>query len=241
MTKTRSVENLFDEVAYSEENVTRSFNDIKSNSSFDVQSWLPFISPKYHISPNMSDYLVVPVIICPTDLPNRKNVAFPFKSLVDFNIRRAMPCYKTWKGMPVQIDHINTDVTKAAGVVLDTIIKPIHGVEGNLHKVVALLALDKTKNYDLIQAIKSKRRKYYSMGAVIDTYECSICGMRSKLGKIDTDCGHVSRSSVNLVQTPQGLKAAHYLAHGINGFEVSTVSFPAWASADSTDVKDMGI
>jgi len=235
----RSIEDLFPEVAFSEENVERTFKDVASNSSFDVQNWLPFISNKYYISPNMSDYMIIPVIICPTDIPNRKNVAFPFKSLIDFNISRAMPAYKTWKGMPVQIDHINMDVTKAAGVVLDTIIKPIQGVEGNIHKVVALLAIDKTKNYDLVSAIRSGKRKYYSMGATVDIYECSICGMRSKRGSINTDCGHVDRTKVNLIETRQGLKVAHYLAHGINGFEVSSVSFPAWASADSTDITDM--
>lgn len=241
MTKRHPVEDLFPETAFAQENIERSFKDIQSNSSFDVQGWLPFVSPKYHISDNIADYLVVPVIICPTDLPNRKNVAFPLKSLLEFNIFRGMPAYKTWKGMPVQIDHINTDVTKAAGVVLDTIIKPIHGVEGNIHKVVAMLALDKTKNTDLINAIRTKRRKYYSMGAQIDVYECSICGMRSKRGSINTDCGHVDRASVNFFETRQGLKAAHYLAHGINGFEVSSVPFPAWASADNSDVTDMGI
>jgi hypothetical protein len=179
----------------------------------------------------------------PTDLPNRKQVAFPLKSLTAFNPTRGTPCYKTWRGMPVQIDHQNTDITKAIGVVLDTALRPMTSSVDHFYKIMALLAIDKNKNPEVANQIKTGKRKYYSMGALIDTYECSICGMLSKRGRIDTECGHVSRQAPKFFNKPNGtVKVGHYLAHGIHGFEISTVTFPAWASAetDLNDLTDLG-
>jgi hypothetical protein len=235
---------LFEEASYDNiGSVSNLETLVKTNGSFEVQDWLPFISSKYKISSSLQDYFVVSVIIMPTDLPNRKQVSFPLKSLVDFNPNRGLPNYKTWKGMPVQIDHQNQDIKKAIGVVLDTALRPMKEVP-DFYKVVALLAIDKTKNPEIAEQIISGKRKYYSMGAVIDSYECSICGMRSKPGRIDTECNHVSRSVPRFFERKGGIpKSAHYLAHGINGFEVSTVTFPAWASAETelSDIIDMRV
>lgn len=238
--------NLFEskipETAYSEPNKVMSYSEVSSNSSFEVQSWLPFISKKYNISANIKDYFFIPVIILPTDLPNRKNVAFPLSSVTEFLTYRGMPAYKTWKGMPVQIDHINTDPTKGIGVVIDTELVKFENSSEDFYKVMALLAIDRTKNPDIARAIEIGKRKYFSMGALIGSYECSICGMRSKPKSIDTDCGHVSRNKVNLYRQKDGsLKVGHYLAHDINGFEISTVAFPAWASAETLGIIDIGV
>jgi hypothetical protein len=51
----------------------------------DFNTWLPFSAPHYQISPDPSDYILTPVIVMPSDIPNRNGVAFPLKELIAFN------------------------------------------------------------------------------------------------------------------------------------------------------------
>ena len=51
----------------------------------DFEQVLPFFAPQYHISPDAKDYIIVPVIVVPSDLPNRNRVGFPLKELMRAN------------------------------------------------------------------------------------------------------------------------------------------------------------
>jgi hypothetical protein len=89
----------------------------------DFPKWLPFASKSLKISASLSDYIVVPVVIMPTDLPNRNGVAFPLAQLVKWDNEMGRVAYKTWTGQPVHYEHANQDPTKAYGVVVDTYLR----------------------------------------------------------------------------------------------------------------------
>lgn len=201
--------------------------------SIEVESWLPLAASTYLISPRIEDYVIVPVMIIPSDIPNRNNVAFSREQLLAYNPTRGMPAFKTFRGMPTHLEHKNTDFTKAKGIILDTYISPFPEAEGDLVKIMALCAFDGTKDAALHTQITKKIRKYYSMGAFIDVYECSICGSRSKNNEKNTPCGHVKRGTTKFFDLKGGLKKpSYYLANGITGFEISSVTVPAWAGAE---------
>jgi len=208
----------------------------------DVQKWLGLASEKYEISASIRDYVIAPVIILPTDIPNRNSVAFPYEELMKFNVSQGRPNFKTWTGKPTFMEHANSDYSKAKGIVFDTYMRPLEHAEGNIYKLIALCGFDRTKDTELASQILRGKRKSYSMGAFISQYECSICGDRSRPGKMNTECGHVIRGKPEIFTiSPSGAKVPSYLIarQEITGFEVSSVGVPAWSSATNSNIFDM--
>lgn len=202
----------------------------------DAPHWLPFAADKYEISSDIRDYIMVPVNIVPTDLPNRNMVAFPMQELSEWSPRDGAISYQTWKGKPTHVEHINRDWTKAKGAVMDVSMQPMHGRQGNLFKVMALCGFDRSKDAALANDILTGKRRNYSMGAMVDQYSCSVCGAKAEQGRGKAlACGtnHIDPASGKFKTFKIGGDTilGHYNAHGIQGFEVSSVGVPAWASA----------
>ena len=215
--------------------------DVSSSSSLnsivdrmDWGTWLPAAADAYNISPNVNDYVLKPTIICPTDLPNRNGVGFPLKELTAWDMETHMQVYKGWKGCPTFSDHDNTDPLKARGVVVDVIIKPVKGYQGNIWKVFGLAAFDRSKYPDVAQRILTGERRTVSMGAYVESYACSICN--SEVGK----CEHTSNSRHKLTPMDFGLdpvtgKLIYRNCIGITPFELSEVEVPAWSVSEMAD------
>ena len=215
--------------------------NVDNRHFLDVQKWLPLAAEKYEISSSIKDYVVVPVIILPTDIPNRNSVAFPYEELMKFNVSQGRPNFKTWTGKPTFMEHANSNYTKAKGIVFDTYMRPLEHAHGNLYKLIALCGFDRSKDRELASGILKGDRKSYSMGAFISQYECSVCGQTSKPGKMNTECGHVIRGQPEIYQDAQGHNIPSYLIarKEITGFEVSSVGVPAWSSATNSQLFDM--
>lgn len=205
--------------------------EIKAQIPLDFEGWLPFAAKPYHISPNIQDYLLVPVIIMPSDLPNRNGVAFPLRELVRFNPSLGRQAYKTWKGQPTHLEHKNDDITEAYGVIADAFLRPMktHG-QNKIWKLMLLLAFDKTKHPELTSRIETGEINSYSMGAFVDSYTCSICG--ADLG----GCVHLNPKQPGQFYE-YGSQLAFRNVRGITGFETSAVADPAYVSAISDEIK----
>lgn len=206
----------------------------------EVQSWLPMASKVYEISSNIRDYVIAPVIIMPSDIPNRNSVSFPYETLIGFNPQQKRLNYKTWVGAPTYAEHNHYKLEEAKGIVFDTYMTKLNHAKGNIFKVVALCGFDRTKDYALANEIAMGRRKSYSMGAWVSQYECSICGSKSKPTKLNTECGHVIRGKPKLYTVKNQQIPSYLLARiGIEGFEISSVTVPAWSSAVNSNIFDM--
>lgn len=192
----------------------------------DFNTWLPFSAPHYKISPDPRDYLLVPVIVMPSDLPNRNSVAFPLRELIAFNTEHGQQAYKTWKGKPTYLEHQNNDITKAYGVIVDSFLRPLKGWSGNqIWKVMLLLAFDRTKHPDVAEKINSGDYNSYSMGAWVGGYTCSYCGAE------EGECNHIAKGHTPMYHLNGKLVFKN--CHDIVGFECSSVSTPAFVSAIS--------
>jgi hypothetical protein len=199
-----------------------------------VRGWLPFASEPYRISKSLADYVVIPVMIMPSELPNRNGVGFPFRELTRFSPDTGCLMYKSWVGKPTHVEHQNQNPVEAKGVILDTAIRPMTGYEGSVWKVVSLLAFDRSKDAMLVNDILTRKRTAYSMGAYVKDYECSICAKSLKSG----GCDHVDK------QRPQyrlynGSDLAYYRAIDPIGFETSSVATPAYVTADNPSYFNM--
>lgn len=198
-----------------------------SHIPLDFHSWLPFSAPVYQISPDPNDYILVPVIAMPSDLPNRNGAAFPLRELVRFNPEMGMQAYKTWKGKPTHLEHANEDITKAYGVIADSFMKPLIGwSDSKIWKLMFLLAFDRSKHADVADKIASGEYNSYSMGAWVGGHTCSYCN--AEVGK----CNHLRKNKAGQMYELNG-KMVFSNCHDIIGFECSSVGTPAFISAIS--------
>jgi len=204
-------------------------------SKLDWQSWLPFAAKTYHISPDPNDYILKPMILMPTDIPNRNGISFPLAELVKFQpppMNRQV--YRSWVGTPIHIEHDNEDCTKAIGVVIDTALRCIKGFGDDKHwKVFGLLAIDKTKDPKIAQEVLEGKINTGSMGCTADFFSCSVCGAPATKNRF-TNCSHItSTEAVNW--NPVTFRGEEHIAflnaHDLSPIEFSIVRDPAWAPA----------
>ena len=214
----------------------------------NAPDWIPFAAEVYETSKDVKDYFLVPTIIMPSDLPNRNGVAFPFTELTKFSPEIGDLSYRGWKGKPVHVEHENANPVKAIGMVADVSMRKMN--RANLHKVITLLAIDRTKRTNVTNEILAGRRNNYSMGAMVKGHVCSVCGSKSfiqsnhrtKFDGLRCKEAHASMSrnhDFRIYDNDDGTKKLGYLnVHGIMPIEVSSVGVPAYVSAE-TNFKDL--
>lgn len=208
----------------------RFVSDISQKGNF----WLPAAAEELNISPNIKDYVVVPTVSMPSDLPNRNKMAFPLEQLTGWLPDIGMPMYQSWIGMPTFYEHNNSDYTKAKGIVFDCKMVKMKGANGDIWKVLKLLGFDRTRDAILANSILTGERTCYSMGANANDFSCSVCGSLNSKGM----CEHLSPVGKQAIG-PNPFKEfsgvlAFYNVLNPKGFEVSSVATPAYVSASST-------
>lgn len=209
--------------------------DVAQSVYADRAMWLPFAAEKYHISPTLADYLIVPVSIILSDIPNRNGKAFPLSTLTEFNTEAGAISYQTWKGKGTYLEHANSIHSEAKGVIFDSILRRAPQYQGNFYTVDLLLGFDRNKDASLASRIHDRKITTYSMGSMCTDYTCSICqkSMRAARG----DCGHVSvHNKRPLVSVVGGRLAFLNIAENLTGFECSAVDYPANPMAQSDTV-----
>lgn len=212
------------------------FGSHQTNSALvDWASWLPFAAKQLNISPNVKDYVVVPIPTIITDIPNRNGVGFPLKELITFRPHLGMQSYKTWKGKPTFQEHDNEDHTQAKGVILDTHLRELSGL--GTWRLLKLLAFDRTRDPDLVKNILDLTYNSYSMGAYVDGYTCSICH------KTFGTCSHIpmGMKTSDVFFIPYGDRLLFKNTVAPEGFETSSVKTPAFISAVNDNVMDMSL
>ena len=113
---------LIESASFGTENPIDAHKTPEIGRHLEVQSWLPMASQVYNISPNIKDYVVVPVIIMPSDLPNRNSVSFPHEILIGLILILGRINYKTWSGKTCYVVHNFLKMVVAKGIVFDIFI-----------------------------------------------------------------------------------------------------------------------
>lgn len=198
----------------------------------DTNYWLAQAAEQYNISKKLEDYLITPVIAVISDLPNTNGDAFSKRELLAFNPEAGMLAYQTFKGKPCHEDHINKDYSIAKGIILDVDILPLKTHSGNHVKLIHLAAFDRGRDARLCNEIASKRRNTYSMGAYYDSYKCSICDNRVGKDGQSVACNHTQLRKPTYMDSVSRQLAFRF-CEKITGFELSSVSDPAFISAIS--------
>jgi hypothetical protein len=195
------------------------------------ESILPFAAKELRISSDVRDYMMYPVPIMTSDLPNRNGVSFPLNELIRWNVKRGCQAYAGWRHMPLFEEHRSEDHTKALGLIADVSLRKLDTLgRGQFWKVVCLAALDRTKNPELAREMASGELNSWSMGAMVDGYTCSHCG-----AEIDK-CTHISlKKPIDFYEISSGMgtELVFRNVHGVDPYELSVVRDPAFGSATS--------
>ncbi len=211
--------------------------EVTQGEPLDWGTWLKFCAPCYGISPDMSDYVIFPAQIMISDLPNRNTVGFPLKVLTAWHRDAGMPAYRLWRGQPVFVEHDNKDHTKASGVIVDVALRKLQGYGTDakpLYKLMFLMAVDRTKNPNLAQAILKKQYGMVSMGAYVDGYKCSSCD--AELGR----CSHLNSNAQYDFYIDSNNELIFRQVFGITPFECSVVdvgAFPTSTFQQAIDIR----
>lgn len=208
--------------------------DLASGMRDMSSGFLPFAAEAYNISPKLEDYVIVPVPIIISDLPNRKGRAFPLRSLTEFQPEVGAVAYKTWVGKGTYYEHDNKDPLKAKGIIIDVVLRPRPEWQGNLYTVDALLGFDRTKDPKLARRIINGELSTYSMGSRCTSYTCSICGTVLIPNRV-MRCAHVGIEPAPARILKGGLAFTN-INTGLQGLETSAVETPAMFHAASRTV-----
>lgn len=215
------------QIRASQENMTTEdtssmYSQFKSTEFAEL---LPSIAPIYKLSSNPDDYFMKPVIMFHSDMPNRNGYLFPTKSLIEWNDTRKMLAYQTWKYCPLHIEH-KTDIKEnAIGLIADVILRKAYGVcNGQIYKVIALAAVDRTKNPSYTSKIEQGKLNSWSMGCDASHISCSYCGAP------EGECSHIDKHAPVQFYELNGNIVCR-AASGLSGMELSSVGTPAWPMA----------
>lgn len=206
-----------------------------SGARLDVHKWLPMAASHYEISPNINDYLVVPVVTVVSEVPNTNGDFIEKEEIMAFDPHFGMCFYNTFKGKPVQVEHDNKILHHARGVILDCYVSPLKGFSNNRIKIVQLLAIDKSKDRQIANQVAKNEINTYSIGAKYQSYQCSITGKEYKPG---SPMGQYTKPNMPTYKLQNGQLVFRKLKN-LFGFETSIVKNPAFISALSDDIIDM--
>lgn len=199
------------------------------SSAVGWELWLPFAAKELELSSDPKDYLIHPVPIMYSDLPNRNGFAFPLSELVKWNVELGRQAYKGWTGMPMYTEHRSEDHKKSLGVVIDTALRRIqnHG-KGKFWKVMALAAIDRNKNPERAEQLEKGEVTTYSMGAMVDYCTCSYCGA------VAGECTHVPEDNKGVTFYEKNGQLVYKNVHGVRPYELSVVDDCAFNVAQHT-------
>lgn len=203
---------------------------MSSERTIEASLWLPYAAKEYNLSSDIRDYVLVPVPVMITQLPNTNGDSVTLKEFLRFDPALGQQAFKTFRGKPCHLEHANQVIRDAKGVILDVFLRPMPKFGGGLYyKLVELMAYDRTKDPLLVNSILSGENNAYSVGFYFKSYTCSICGAKVGKGLSGTPCAHTAPRKPTYMDD-QG-RLVYRQCESIEGFETSVVANPSYCSA----------
>lgn len=187
-------------------------------------------SEAYQISPNVDDYIMVPLPIVTSDIPNRNLQGFSKEELFFFEPQYGQMVYETFRGKCTFADHKNDNPLESKGIITDVSAQFIPKYD--VWKILIFTLWDRSKDTRLAQDIIDRKKNGYSMGAMVNNFVCSVCGKIDSMN--NKSCEHMQKKGEIWGRER---RLASQLCVGTTFFECSNVGdTPADATAFSQEV-----
>jgi len=209
----------------------------RAETGIEANLWLPHAAKVYNLSRDIRDYVVVPVPVMISDMPNTNGDSVTLAEFLRFDPKMGQQAFKTFRGKPCHVEHANQVIENAKGVILDVFIRPIPKFGGGkYYKLVELMAYDRTKDPLLVNSILSGENNSYSVGFYFNSYSCSVCGTKVGQGLKSDPCEHTFPRRPTY-RRPDG-RLVYRQCQDITGFETSMVKNPSYTVAIGPHVMD---
>lgn len=206
-------------------------------ASAECNLWLPAAAKVYKLSPNIRDYILVPVPVMFSDIPNTNGDSVTIQEFLRFDPDLGMQAFKSFRGQPCHREHANKVIEDAKGVILDVFLRPVKRFGGGRYfKLVELMAYDRTKDPLLVNALLSGEENAYSVGFYFKHYKCSICGAKVAQGLNSKPCAHTAPRRPTYKD--QNGRLVYRQCGSIKGFETSVVYNPSYVTAIQKQLMD---
>lgn len=219
-------------------NPEQKLRDAGLNSEYTIEAstWLPHAAKVYNLSTDISDYVLVPVPVMFTDMPNTNGDSVTIKEFMRFDPEMGQQAFKTFRGKPCFEEHKNKVLPDAKGVILDVFLRQVKNFgRGKYFKLVELMAYDRTKDPLLVNSILTGENNAYSVGFYFKSYVCSICALHVVQG--GKACDHTFPRRPTYQQADG--KLVYRQCQTIVGFETSVVLDPSFTCAIGPHVIDV--
>lgn len=195
--------------------------------------WLKQQAQVFCVSPDLSDYIIIPVATVVSSLPNINGDAIAAADMLEYNPMFMMPAYRTLVGKGTYHEHKDNLVPqKASGLILDAYVRRLPRFRDRL-LLIELLAWDRQKNPLLARAILNRELNSYSVGWFYSKYTCSMSGQQAK------PSGKTAYTDSKRPTYVLNGKLVYRYLHQIRGAETSAVDDPAFSVAFSDEVTDL--
>lgn len=199
--------------------------------------WLPGAAQAYSVSPDLSDYVVVPVTTVVSSCPNMNGDAILPADLLQYNPEYAKYAYQTFIGKGTYVEHRDNLVLKAAkGLILDAYVTNLDGYKGNRVLLHELLGYDRTKDSNLARAVLKREINSYSIGVRYHAYTCSITG---RMFKTSEKSPYTEPFKPTYMMNDGSRRLVYRYLHQLCGVETSAVGTPAFPVAFSNVISDL--
>lgn len=216
-------------------------NEKVSGSGFverisECNFWLPYAAEHYNISPDIRDYVLVPLPTINSGLPNTNGDSLSLNQMLRFDPQHGQQMYKTFRGKPTFLEH-NHIWNDSKGVILDCYLRPIRGFgKGKHYKMVQLAAFDRSKDPGLANSILDGSNNAYSVGFSYKRYSCAVCGHTVGAGASSVACSHTRHMQPTYKDNSNRL--VFRKCEEAIGIELSSVKNPAFAICVGPTVMD---
>lgn len=211
--------------------ITKISDNTLDGRSIEANLWLPYAAHAYDLSRDIRDYVIVPVPVMWTSIPNTNGDSVSLSEFMKFNPSMGMQAFKTFRGKPCHLEHANKDIKKAKGVILDVFMRPIKKFgKGKYYKLVELMAYDRSKDSQLVDSILAGENNAYSVGFYYNAYSCSVCNHAVGVSS-NQPCSHTRIRMKPYLDKQR--RVVYRQCMDVIGFETSVVKNPAFISAVS--------
>lgn len=204
------------DISQSEDNV------IKRSINLIARDVIGALSKVYNLSSNINEYIFAVPRCVTSNVPNSNGDRFSHEELTRFSNKHRCLVYQTFRNDPLHVEHVANDPKAARGFLPD-----VYYIQDNpedMH-VIAIAAIDTTKDAPLAEGILSGDIDSFSMGCICDNVKCSYC---NHVASSDNDlCDHLRWHKMSKING----KLVYEDCLGVEYQELSVVGEPADSTA----------
>jgi hypothetical protein len=181
---------------------------------------LKSVAKVYHLSENVNDYIFPIPRAVTANVPNGNGDRFTHEELTRFSPQHRCLVFETFRNDPLHIEHAADDPKIARGFLPD--VHYMTKEPKDMH-VLAVVAVDTTKDQPLADSILSGDTNAFSMGCICESVKCSYSKCK-KVAYSDADlCDHLKFSKMARIDGEQ----IYEDCLGVEYQELSVVGTPA--------------